>query len=197
MNWIRKAASYKEAFRKGLMIGAGLLTLFLLLRLFPTDFFSKYVGILCEWVASMGIWAPFILGIIDAVGVAICFPLTLAFELAAGFLFGVTAGFVSLTSNPQFHALNLYYKANTNQPLLDVQEHRHFYREDYWSRRCPYSWQNPPQSMGTEHLEELSTLVRHLHGHGQGYIQASSDASFITCTELGQQLWPRFDTYIP
>jgi uncharacterized membrane protein YdjX (TVP38/TMEM64 family) len=74
------------------MVALAFAAFLLLLRLFPTQFFSYYVGLLCEWVASMGIWAPVILGLIDAVGVAICFPLTVAFELAAGFLFGVVAG---------------------------------------------------------------------------------------------------------
>lgn len=85
-----------QAYKTWIVVGVVFFALFILLRLFPTTFFSYYVEQLCEWVASMGVWAPFILGLIDAVGVAICFPLTLAFELAAGFLFGVTAGYVLL-----------------------------------------------------------------------------------------------------
>lgn len=94
MIWIQEAQRNWSSIRKWIYVAVGLVAFFFLLRLFPTELFSKYVGELCEWVASMGIWAPFILGLIDAVGVAICFPLTLAFELAAGFLFGITAGYV-------------------------------------------------------------------------------------------------------
>lgn len=102
MEWLQEAKRNWESVRKWILMIAGLLSFVLLLRLFPSDFFSHYVGILCEWVASMGYWAPFILGLIDAVGVAICFPLTLAFELAAGFLFGVVPGYV-LSPSPPFH----------------------------------------------------------------------------------------------
>jgi len=110
MEWFHEAKRNWESVRKWILLLAGLGSFILLLRLFPSDFFSHYVGVLCEWVASMGYWAPFILGLIDAVGVAICFPLTLAFELAAGFLFGVVPGYVPIVTNP----LICTYSPNSN-----------------------------------------------------------------------------------
>ena len=109
MEWIQEVKPNWESVRKWILILAGLLSFVLLLRLFPSEFFSHYVGILCEWVASMGYWAPFILGLIDAVGVAICFPLTLAFELAAGFLFGVIPGYVLFRSFPFLRPLSTQF----------------------------------------------------------------------------------------
>lgn len=41
----------------------------------------------CEWVDSLGNIGFIVLGIADFIGVAICFPFTITFELAAGFLY--------------------------------------------------------------------------------------------------------------
>lgn len=41
----------------------------------------------CEWVDSLGYIGFFVLGLADLVGVAICFPFTIVFEFAAGFLY--------------------------------------------------------------------------------------------------------------
>lgn len=110
MEWFNRVTIHWESIKRWVWLALGLISFVIILRLFPTQFFSYYVGALCEWVASMGFWAPIILGVIDAVGVAICFPLTVAFELAAGFLFGVVAGFVSLKQNCSFP----YVTSNSN-----------------------------------------------------------------------------------
>lgn len=50
----------------------------------------------CQWVDSLGRVGYLILGLADLIGVVICFPFTIAFEIAAGFLFQFTYGYVPL-----------------------------------------------------------------------------------------------------
>lgn len=159
MHWIQEAKTQWHVWKRWILIGAGLLAFFFLLRLFPTEYFSKHVAALCEWVASKGAWAPFILGLIDAVGVAICFPLTLAFELAAGFLFGVTAGY-AFPSHDILLCPNHPLNPNTNH-IGDTcgQHYRNFSGQSYRCRCCASTRAYPSQQLGSEHAKEQPTLL--------------------------------------
>lgn len=46
------------------------------------------------WVASLGYLGPLVLATADAIAIVLCFPFTVGFELAAGFLFGTIPGCV-------------------------------------------------------------------------------------------------------
>lgn len=54
---------------------------------FSRNSMLNYVQEFTKWVESLGSTGFILLGLADLIGVAICFPFTIAFEFAAGFLY--------------------------------------------------------------------------------------------------------------
>jgi uncharacterized membrane protein YdjX (TVP38/TMEM64 family) len=67
----------------------------------PMDVMKQKVTQFNLWVESLGYLGPLVLAIVDAVAIVLCFPFSVGFELAAGFLFGLIPGYVNFI---QFHS---------------------------------------------------------------------------------------------
>lgn len=70
--------------------------------------FDKLISF-CEWIESLGFFGYIFLGIADILGVIICFPFTMIFEIGAGYLFKFTKGYVFNGLNFNFIFLHLFF----------------------------------------------------------------------------------------
>lgn len=78
--------------------------IFASIALVPQEVAKSFVASLLEWISGLGNcsnsfpktntgWAaPLVLVLLHILGVLVCFPATILFEWAAGFLFGLYAG---------------------------------------------------------------------------------------------------------
>lgn len=132
--------------RHKILLLFGLAALFLVVGIgyfIPMDTMKEKVTQFNIWVESLGYLGPLVLAAVDTIAIVLCFPFTLGFELAAGFLFGLLPGYArGRISSAPLHVIKISHY------FTNVKDINHIYCKSFWSADSIHDGPNRPQIVG-------------------------------------------------